>query len=342
MAKPLPTEYVLQQFYAHCKRPTRKKGVNIFNSECPVCNEGHSSGRKRRLFYYGDEHYFYCFNCTQSWTEWSWIQSVARKSYGQIIQDLKEGDFAEDLLKRVENYRQDEYTPADIPVIPPDSVDVMQPEQVAYYKGDDAKYSVLMEAVEVCKDRRLFTAIQKPKSLYVSFDDPVHKNRLIIPFYDFNGKIASYQSRLLFTTAEYSPKYLTKFGNKSLYGENLVNPAIPYLFLFEGPIDAMFVQNGLGMGGTSLTSDQQNFVNRCLGMEKIHCFDNDKDNDQMKKRIDKVIQSGEKVFFWPREFSKYKDVNEICCALGIDEMSWKFFLQNSAEGLQARIKAKMT
>jgi len=339
MARHLPTEYVLQVFYSYCRRPKQRRGINVHNAECPICGEGRSAGKKKRLFYYPDEHYLYCFNCTQSWSDVDWVSKVTHKTYREIYQETEDG-YAEDLMKRFET--TEEVVTKETPILPPDCVDITDDEQVDFYASDPFKYQVLQKAISVCKDRRLYTAINRSKSYFVSFEDYSHKNRLIIPFYDRAGKIASYQSRLLFETADYVPKYLTKLGNKTLFGEDKVSADIPYLFIFEGPIDAMFVKNAVALGGTSVTDEQQGFINNCLGYEKVFVYDNDKGNDEMKKRIEKTIKAGERVFVWPPECSKYKDVNAICCGLSLDEIPWKFFLENSFKGIEALVKSKLS
>ena len=55
---------------------------------------------------------------------------------------------------------------------------------------------MVTHAITTCKNRKLLTAINKPKSLWFCRDDFVHKNRIIIPFYE-NKEIIFYQSRKL-------------------------------------------------------------------------------------------------------------------------------------------------
>jgi hypothetical protein len=224
-----------------------------------------------------------------------------------------------------------------IPPIPFDSVNLTDNESCEFYINKGGKYSAIKKAIEYCNKRRLFTAINKPKSIYFSFNDFIHKNRIIIPFYSMDGKVSYYQSRTL-NSDEY-PKYLSKGGSKTLYGIYNVDVDIPYLFLFEGAIDAMFVKNGLAMSGLELTLEQSKELSRFLGMEVIYVFDNDKNNKEVADKIRKAIKAGKRIFVMPDKFDKYKDINEICTSLKIDEFPWKFIVENSYEGARALLKS---
>lgn len=330
----LPQDYVIQNIYSFCKRPVYKKYQGVYNAECCICNEGSSAGRKRRLFYFPSEHYFYCFNCNRSWNEINWLQEVSGKQYFEILKDTKQ--YSSNTVTLLSSYTE-EKKHIDIPSIPEDSVDICDDSQCEYYRHT-SQFKIIEKARNYCLDRKLFTAVNRSKSLFISFTDYVHKNRLIIPFYTEDGKIGSYQSRTL-NGNEY-PKYLTKLGEKSLYGENNINPSIPYVFVFEGPIDAMFVKNGVAVGGATMTEKQSSFLNKCISQEIIYVYDNDVNNEEMDKRIRYLIKQNKKIFIWPRELRKFKDINEICCKLDINEFPYNFIVDNSYSGVEALMKFK--
>lgn len=332
----LPQDYIIQNIYSYCKRPTYKKYQGVYNAECCVCNEGNSSGSKRRLFYFPAEHYFYCFNCSRSWNEINWLQEVSGKQYFEILKESKQFNGSTNLVDMLSS-QVEVKVPIKVPSIPEDSVDICDDQQCDYYKGT-SQYRVLETALNYCNTRKLFTAVNRPKSFYISFNDYVHKNRLIIPFYSESGKIESYQSRVLIGD-EY-PKYLTKFGDKCLYGENNIDSSIPYIFVFEGPIDAMFVKNGVAIGGSTLTEKQETFLNKCFGQEIIFVYDNDKNNKEMDKKIQTLIKQNKKLFMWPKELQKFKDINEICCSLDLNEFPYKFIVENSFSGIEAQLKKR--
>lgn len=327
----LNQEFLIETFYSYCKRPLHKKYQNVFNAECPVCKEGKSAGRSRRLFYFPHKQYFFCHNCSKSWKPFEWVKEVTTLTFPEIIKrnNEKSGETFK-AIKPIAPVKE-----VVISDLPENSIDLTDSVQIEFYK--DNKFVKL--ALEYCNNRRLIAAANSCKKFYISLDDRIHKNRLVIPFYGDNNKVICYQTRAL--TQNQFPKYLTKFGEKELFGLSNIDSAIPYVFIFEGPIDSMFVKNGVAMASLAPTENQLNQLNSLIGYQQIYVFDNDKNNKQTASKIEKYIKEGKQIFIWPKEFNKFKDFNEICCNLSLDEISWKFVLKNSAKGLEALIKQKL-
>ena len=326
----LPYSYVVQQIYINCKRPYYNKSKGVYNAECPVCGEGSSSGKRRRMFYYPDTHMFQCFNCPNTWSEINWIKTVTHKSYLEIKTEAKSFDNVQYLPPEQPEILKD------IAGIPPDSVNLYDKDVCDFYIREHEKYISIKNAIAYCEKRRLFTAINRPKAIYYTFDDFIHKKRLIIPFHSLEGKVVYYQSRTL--NANEYPKYLCKGGDKTLYGLYNVDITIPYLFLFEGAIDAMFVKNGLAMAGLDLTTEQLKEIEKFMGMEIIYVYDNDVDNEEVKNKIRKQIKKGKKIFIMPDEYKDYKDINEICTSLKMDEFPWETIVANTYKGTRALLR----
>lgn len=331
----LNQEFLIETFFSYCKRPLHKKYQNVFNAECPICKEGKSAGRSRRLFFFPHKGYFFCHNCSKSWRPFEWVREVTTMTVPEIIKRNKEK--AGEITTTVSKYTEviSETNNFVIPDLPEGSVDLTDSTQIEFYKNN--KYVKL--ALEYCESRRLLTATNSCRKFYVALEDKVHKNRLVIPFYGDNKKVICYQTRAL--TSNQFPKYLTKFGEKEIFGLNNIDSTIPYVFVFEGPIDSMFVKNGVAMASLSPTEKQLQQLNNLIGFEQIYVFDNDKNNEQTARKIEKYIKDGKKIFMWPKEFSRFKDFNEICCSLELDEIQWKFVMKNAAAGPEALIKQKL-
>lgn len=327
----LNQEFLIETFFSFCRRPMHKRYQNVFNAECPICREGKSAGRTRRLFYFPHKEYFFCHNCSKSWRPYEWVKEVTSWTFPEIVKknEEKSGEVTK-YTKVIPNN-----TNVVIPDLPENAIDLTDSAQLSFYK--DNRYVKL--ALECCQNRRLFEAINSCKRFYLSLDDKVHKNRLVVPFYGENNKVVCYQTRAL--TQNQFPKYLTKFGEKELFGINNIDCSIPYVFIFEGPIDSMFVKNGVAMASLAPTEKQMQQLNNLIGYEQIWVFDNDKNNVQTAKKIEKYIKDGKTIFIWPKEFSKFKDFNEICCSLELNEIPWKFVVKNCAKGSEALIKQKL-
>jgi len=100
----------------------------------------------------------------------------------------------------------------------------------------------------------------------------------------------------------------------------------------------MFVKNAVAVGGSTMTERQETFLKKCFGYEVIFVYDNDKNNKQMDRKIKQLIKQNKKMFIWPKEMDKYKDINEICCSLGLTEFPYKFIVENSFTGIEALMK----
>jgi len=331
----LNQEFLIETFFSYCKRPLFKKYQNVFNAECPVCKEGKSSGRSRRLFYFPLKNYIYCHNCSQSWKPFEWVKEVTSLTVPEIIRKNNEKIQTGINIAAVKSPQPLEPLVAVIQEdLPEESIDITDPRQVEFYTSN--KFVQL--ATAYCRDRRLMTAVNTCGKFYISLKDRVHKHRLIIPFFN-NGKVSCYQSRSL--SKEQFPKYLTKLGEKEVFGLDNVKADIPYVFVFEGPIDSMFVQNGLAIAALSATDHQRSQLNNLIGYELIYVFDNDKNNSQTSNKIQKHIKEGKRTFIWPREFWEFKDFNEICCKLNLNEIPWKFVVKHSFKNAEALIKFKL-
>lgn len=327
----LNQEFLIETFYSFCKRPLHKRYQNSFNAECPVCKEGKSAGRTRRLFYFPNKQYFYCHNCVKAWRPIEWVKEITGWTFPEIVKKNNEkvGATTKFVVPKTTQFK------IIVSDLPENCIDLTDSTQLEFYKNN--KFVKL--ALGYCKERRLFLAKNTCKKFYISLEDKVHKNRLVIPFFDNNGKVVCYQTRAL--TQNQFPKYLTKFGEKELFGINNVDVSIPYLFVFEGPIDSMFVQNGVAMASLAPTERQTQQLANMFGYEQIWIFDNDKNNKQVQRKIEKYVREGKRIFVWPKEFLKFKDFNEICCNLQLDEIPWKFVVKNSAKGTEAQIKQRL-
>ena len=103
------------------------------------------------------------------------------------------------------------------------------------------------------------------------------------------------------------PKYLSKVGaDRSLYGMQNINPDLDYVFIFEGPIDSYFVENGLATCGITensskmFTALQKQQINKLTLYEKIYVLDNQYcDKAALNKSI-ALVDNNEKVFICER------------------------------------------
>jgi hypothetical protein len=314
----LPESYILNKFYAHAIEPSFRKHDGTYNAACPVCKEGRSLGKKKRLFFYPKTNTFHCFNCSKTWSAYAWITNVCNITKDELDQEISTNTFSTDVSKRnnIEIIRHRE-----VPNLPHDSINLFDEVQKNYYAKNGAFY----KASEYIKRRRLHTAINKSPNLFISLTDFTHKNRICIPFYDRSNKTVFYQTRCIDNT---HPRYLGKLGaDKTVFGIDRVTNDIPYIFLFEGPIDAMFVRNGVSLAGLTISERQASQLAEFPFHKKIWVMDNPKFDETANKKTKELVSQGEHIFLWDSDMP-YKDFNDMCVDKAIDEVDYKIISSN--------------
>jgi hypothetical protein len=315
----IPTQYALNKFFSYSIDPVHRKHDNTYNAGCPACREGKSLGKKKRLFFYPESNTFHCFNCSRTWSAFSWINSICGISKEEIDAELLTNDNFVNIDKRLLGLFSEKKK--DLPDLPYDSINLFDKHQIEYYNSNEH----FRNAISYIKGRRLHTAVNKCNSLYISLTDFIHKNRLCIPFYDRNKKILFYQTRSLDNT---NPKYLGKYGyDKTIFNLDKVDSDYPYIFIFEGPIDSMFVKNGVSAAGLSLTKTQSIQLSEFPLHKRIWVLDNPNMDASSRSKIEELLNKGESVFKWPLGRS-YKDFNEMAMCDELDEIKPEMILNS--------------
>ena len=332
----IPEQYVINVLYENIYKISYNKYNKSYNGCCPICKEGNSWGKKKRFYYIPDKELAYCHNCGYSKKALTFITEVTNKSLHEIINEVKEFDIE---ILPIEEPK--EVKKVIDKSLPEDCINLSDISQIEYYKDN----AVVKTALQLIKDRKLDKGINKPKTFYLSLKDVVHKNRLILPFYDENDDIIFYQSRGLTKKDLFErPKYLSKVGaERSLYGMQNINSNLDNVFIFEGPIDSYFVENGLATCGITERSDkmftslQKEQINKLNLYEKVYVLDNQYcDKAALSKSII-LADNNEKVFIWPKELKRFKDFNDICVAGNKDKIKPEFILKNTHSGLKAKL-----
>jgi len=335
----LAEDYIVSKFYQYAGYPRYNRLSKSYNAGCPTCREGSSWGKKRRLYFVPRKNLVFCHNCGLSLNPCRWIQKVADMSYGEVLKENSQFNISLDTVisKTVTLPEVDTaMTPTDLPE---DAINLYDKDQVEFYKNN----SYVKAALDVINNRKLDIAINKPKTLWLSLSDKIHKNRLIIPFYDLAGKIIHYQTRTIIENKK-APKYLSKVNSeKSLFGVDRVNGDLPYLFVTEGPIDAFFIENGVAVAGINegkgsfFTDKQKNQLKAFPFHDIVWVLDNQFVDSVSKKKSAILARAGYKLFIWPEKFRAMKDLNEVAIKLNIEKIPTKFILQNVYSGVKANI-----
>ena len=166
-----------------------------------------------------------------------------------------------------------------------------------------------------------------------SFDrEGKSEERLVIPFYDETGKLIGVQGRAF---SENAIRYITlkQEGCERLwYNLDKVDPHST-IYVTEGPIDSMFMANGIAMQGAGWIESMPAKIQKS---KIIFIFDNEPRNKEIVDLIEKYVDSGRNVVIWPDEINK-KDINDMVLAYGLS-ITTKIIINNVYSGLMAKIK----
>ena len=334
----IPDEYVIQKFYQYCGAPKYNKHNKTYQGSCPICREGKSWLRKKRCYFIPSNNNIFCHNCGWSGTPLRWLREVTGLNINEIKEEIGNIDL------------QDQVNTESIPklvvdTLPSDSINLFDGNQVEFYKNE----LIVKRAIEYIKYRKLDTACNKPTAMFLSLTDRLHKNRLIIPFYDERNKIVHYQTRTILKADEKSwPRYISKQGSeKTLFNFNNIDSTLDSYFIFEGPFNACFCINSVAVAGIQdnsyqlFTDKQQQQVNQLSFLQRVWVLDSQwLDNAALNKSLI-LAQQNEKVFIWPEKIGRLKkDFNDIAMSANIDQVSADFILKNTYTGIRAQIMLK--
>jgi hypothetical protein len=231
-----------------------------------------------------------------------------------------------------------------VPSLPGECINLMQSNQIEFYKDDKTVQQVYNYAVS----RGLMNAVNTSTALYACLKDETHKGRLILPFFDASGKIVYYQSRSV-DANDVRPKYMSKIhGDRAIFNFNNIDNACNDVFVFEGPIDCCFVKNGIAVAGIQeksmqlYSSRQQMQINSISGFYNFNwVLDSQWLDNASRLKTQKLIDAGETVYIWPKNIgTTCKDFNDVALKYGINSISHKFIKQHCVKGLQAEIMLK--
>jgi hypothetical protein len=146
-------------------------------------------------------------------------------------------------------------------------------------------------------------------SIGVEKDNLIENDRrLVIPFHDKQGNLTGFQGRAL---GDSKIRYITiKLMDDvpRLFGLNKINEN-EKVYVFEGPIDSMFIPNSIAVASSSLES-AVSYIDK---PKLVLVFDNEPRNKEIVKLMDHAIDNHFNIVIWP-EMIKEKDINEMILA----------------------------
>ena len=279
----------------------KKKTDYLFNFRCPHCGDSQKSKTKARAYLYRvkNDMFFKCHNCGQGQNLANFIKFVDPKLYeSYLLERYKKS--APATPKPTFDFKPTKFV-NQTPIDDLKSIKDLPEDHPARLYCDNRKIPEKYFDKLFLSDKFMTLVNEvKPNTYKITKDHP----RLIIPFYDTTGKVFAFQGRAF---GKEQPKYLTiklDENKQKVYGLDKVNFQQP-IYITEGPIDSLFIDNCLAAGGADL------FLKNKIPNENItYIFDNEPRNKEIVKRMYKVIEQDFNVVIWPEDL-QLKDVNDM-------------------------------
>ena len=295
--------------------------ADLYNFRCPICGDSQKNKNKTRGYLYSvkTNTNFKCHNCGTSMSFNNFLKKVDPAVHKQYsLEKFKEGhtgrNFVVDEPKF--NFESPKFNQKlDLPKASKD------PTASGYLTGR----KINPDKFYFAKEFKKFVNSKKQ-----TFDDTKHDEpRIIIPLF-YNQNLVGIQGRTLDFNNPKSVKYITVMfidGAPKIYGLDTIRREST-VYVTEGPFDSTFIPNSVAMCGADADISNWGISN------PVYIYDNEPRNREILNRIDKTINSGEKIVIWPSNITE-KDINDMVMS-GLDVQS--VIESNTYSGLEAKLK----
>ncbi len=296
------TQWAIDQLRLIMPTKRWKESGDKINCRCPICGDSRKSERKARLWIYKDTASYFCFNCSSSGSLFKLIAEIRHCKISDVNRDwLLYTGKTKKTAASIQSRPQVAFKSFETPKQKLDNKFII-PETWSEINDDCKKLLVA---------RHIFDAPFITENYKFYFD--TQYNRLVIPW-KTNNEITYYQSRAVYKNQE--PKYMFPSGlEKPLYITQTLDNSLPYIFIFEGFLDAIFCKNSITSGGLRLSNKQKELLEQyTLDYRPVFFTDNPyKDNAAREFIYNAVKLNPKQLFFEWDKNCKSKDLNEEVC-----------------------------
>jgi hypothetical protein len=166
------------------------------------------------------------------------------------------------------------------------------------------------------------------------FDEKVlrmDEPRIVFPFIDSRGYVFGFTGRSI--RKESTLRYITIVLDESkdkIFGVDSINKN-KSVYVVEGPIDSLFLENCIAMAGSDVRLDSV-----AVKENLIIIYDNEPRNKEIVAKINRMIDNGYRVCIWPSHID-HKDINDMVMS-GMSGAAVQYIIdQNTFSGLSAKM-----
>jgi len=315
----------------------KRKSNNVFNFSCPICGDSATHKGKARgyIFEKKGKSVFHCHNCSATMGIPNFIKAVDQLLYSEYqIEKLKNVKTPErtDFESFVEKMKKPVFLKGG-PLKGLKKVSQLSPDHRVKKLVDARKIPTPYHAkLFSCPNFRHFTNNLIPNKF--TEESLAHdETRLLIPFFTKEKTVHAYQGRAL---GESKVKYITIVLDDTVpkvYGLDTVNFNKP-VYVVEGPIDSMFIDNSIATAGGDLVSALSPLQSSKSSM--VIVYDNEPRSRETIKKLDKAIMQGYNIVIWPENL-EHKDINDMVLAGMSSEFITHILKTNTYRDLAAKL-----
>lgn len=284
--------------------------ANTYKFRCPVCGDSQKDTRKTRGYVYARKGSlkFFCHNCSASMGLPWFIKTLDPTLYTEYLKErMLENGHKDETQAFVDKMK----TPVFVK-----NTGLKDLKKVSQLKAEHPVKEYITKR-QIPSDTHYKLFYTKSFKTWVNtmipdkFED-IEKDepRLILPFLDKDKNLFGFQGRSFRKTGI---RYITIMLNEEqpkIFGLDTMDPDKD-IYVVEGPIDSLFLPNGIASAGGDLISPLQ-----LLDVQKekfVVVYDNEPRNKETIKKIEKAIDSGYRVCIWPTALEQ-KDINDMVLA----------------------------
>jgi hypothetical protein len=310
----------------------KKVKEGLYNFRCFYCGDSQKNKNKTRGYIYKlkNDYNYKCHNCGIS------------KSFPNTLKDLDPTLYDQYVMERYKNGSVGKGSNVSAPKIKfespvfskkkidlPSILELDEDHFARKYLENRKIPKKFLKQLYFCEKFKEWTNEQKYTFDSTKNDEP----RIIIPLIN-KGELFGFQGRSLNKNSNI--KYITIIldeNHPKIYGLDSVDYS-KTVYIVEGPIDSMFLENSIAMVGADI--DKTFFITN-FDVEFVMVYDNEKRNRQIVNRMDKAIELKFPIVIWPSDI-KEKDINDLILSGSTKEDIMKIIKDNTYSGSMAKLK----
>ena len=304
-----------------------KKVGNNYNFRCPLCGDSAKSKSKKRGWILTGKAspLFYCHNCGASHNFSNFLKDIDYVLYKQYVYELMNEKYG----KSFDVEKNPEMT------TPLDSVKKIIWKESFLSVCTSVNDLPSHHAVNLYLDNRLIPSNKRKNLYYIDDMQKIHEldkddkykdriaekdSRLVMPVWSKKGLIGiscrslESDAKKRYVIYKFDEKKPMIFNLYDINGNLMIDPNKP-VFVTEGALDSLFLDNAIAVNG----ADLMRVMKMLKDLDLIFIPDNEPRNKDIVRVFKKVINSNNQVVIFPDRIDE-KDINNMVLKFGYEDI----------------------